>query len=141
MAFDQSTRNRLARFVGEARALLTEEFTRQLQNDYGLDPARGEVTDLAKLTQLDDAGRETARILPRHAGPLPGRPADAQRQGAPGSARPHCARASFYGAQPALCAAYGRGARIVDRIRGQRLPIARLSTLCPVGGNGAGRDG
>lgn len=63
MAFDQSTRNRLARFVGEARTLLTEEFTRQLQNDYGLDPARGEVTDLAKLTQLDDAGRETARIL------------------------------------------------------------------------------
>ena len=63
MAFDQSTRNRLARFVGEARTLLTAEFTRQLQNDYGLDPLRGEVTDLAKLTQLDDAGRATARIL------------------------------------------------------------------------------
>lgn len=63
MAFDQPTRNRLARFVGEARAVLTEEFTRQLQHEYGLDPARGEVTEVAKLTQLDDARRETARIL------------------------------------------------------------------------------
>jgi len=63
MAFDQPTRNRLARFVGEARAVLTEEFTRQLQHEYGLDPARGEVAEVAKLTQLDDARRETARIL------------------------------------------------------------------------------
>ncbi len=63
MAFDQPTRNRLARFVGDARTLLTAEFTRQLQNDYGLDPERGTVTDLAKLTQLDDARRATARIL------------------------------------------------------------------------------
>ena len=30
MAFDQSTRNRLQRFVSDARDLLTEEFTRQL---------------------------------------------------------------------------------------------------------------
>ena len=41
MPFDQTTRNRLARFVGEARTLLTEEFTRQLQHEYGLDPAAG----------------------------------------------------------------------------------------------------
>ncbi|NPD17804.1 hypothetical protein, partial [Alterinioella nitratireducens] len=41
MAFDQSTRNRLQRFVTDARRTLEEEFTRQLQNDYGLDPISG----------------------------------------------------------------------------------------------------
>lgn len=63
MAFDQTTRNRLARFVSDARALLTEEFTRQLQNEYGLDPASGDVTPIDRLTALDDRQRETARIL------------------------------------------------------------------------------
>jgi len=63
MAFDQITRNRLARFVSDARALLTEEFTRQLQNEYGLDPASGDVTAIDRLTALDDRRRETARIL------------------------------------------------------------------------------
>ena len=63
MPFDQPTRNRLARFVGDARTLLSEEFTRQLQHEYGLDPASGDVTDLDKLSHLDDARRETARIL------------------------------------------------------------------------------
>jgi len=64
MAFDQPTRNRLARFVGDARALLTEEFTRQLQREYGVDPASGEVADLdTTLAQLDDARRATARLL------------------------------------------------------------------------------
>jgi hypothetical protein len=63
MAFDQSTRNRLQRFVSEARSLLSDEFTKQLQNDYGLDPVSGEVAALGKLTHLTDAQRETARIL------------------------------------------------------------------------------
>ena len=63
MAFDQSTRNRLARFVSDTRSLLSEEFTRQLQNDYGMDPESGTVTDVEKLTALDDSRRETARIL------------------------------------------------------------------------------
>jgi hypothetical protein len=63
MAFDQSTRNRLNRFVGDARTLLAAEFTRQLQHEYGMAPATGEVTPLEKLTALDDAQRETARIL------------------------------------------------------------------------------
>ncbi len=63
MAFDQSTRNRLQRFVNEARNLLTEEFTRQLQKDYGLDPNTGEVAEIAKLSDLDDSRLETARIL------------------------------------------------------------------------------
>lgn len=50
MAFDQNTRNRLARFVGDARALLTEEFTRQLQRTYGIDPTSGEVTAVERLS-------------------------------------------------------------------------------------------
>ena len=63
MAFDQTTRNRLSKFVTDARSLLNDEFTRQLQHEYGLDPYTGEVTDLAKLGHLDDARRETATLL------------------------------------------------------------------------------
>ena len=63
MAFDQTTRKRLQRFVNEARKLPEEEFTRQLQNDYGLDPGTGTITPLENLRHLNDAQRETARIL------------------------------------------------------------------------------
>ena len=63
MPFDQATRNRLARFVGEARDHLKVEFTRQLQNEFAMDPATGATSELSKLTHLDDARRETARIL------------------------------------------------------------------------------
>lgn len=63
MAFDQPTRNRLQRFVTEARAALEEEFTRQLQNDFGMDPTSGTVAPLASLRHIDDQQRETARIL------------------------------------------------------------------------------
>ena len=63
MAFDQSTRNRLQRFVNEARNLLTEEFTRQLQRDFGMDPKTGEVAEIAKLSDLDDSRLETAKVL------------------------------------------------------------------------------
>jgi hypothetical protein len=63
MAFDQATRNRLQRFVNEARRVLEEEFTRQLQNDYGMDPNAGSVADLSSLRHINDAQRETARIL------------------------------------------------------------------------------
>jgi len=63
MAFDQTTRNRLQHFVNEARKVLKEEFTRQLQNDYGLDPTSGTVTPMDNLRHLNDAQRETARIL------------------------------------------------------------------------------
>lgn len=63
MAFDQPTRNRLQRFVTEARGALEEEFTRQLQNDYGMDPASGTVAPLESLRHIDDQQRETARIL------------------------------------------------------------------------------
>lgn len=63
MAFDQPTRNRLQRFVNDARQVLEEEFTRQLQNDYGLDPNSGAVTVLVSLRHINDAQRESARIL------------------------------------------------------------------------------
>jgi hypothetical protein len=63
MAFDQATRGRLQRFVNDARRVLEEEFTRQLQNDYGLDPGAGTVTELTSLRHINDAQRETARIL------------------------------------------------------------------------------
>ncbi|MFO1432649.1 MAG: SAM-dependent methyltransferase [Candidatus Competibacteraceae bacterium] len=63
MAFDQNTRNRLQRFVTDARTLLLGEFTRQLQQDYGIDPAAGQVVELARLTHLDDSRLETARLL------------------------------------------------------------------------------
>jgi hypothetical protein len=63
MPFDQPTRNRLQAFVAAARTLLTADFTRRLQQDYGLDPASGTVTDLDRLGHLDDARLATARLL------------------------------------------------------------------------------
>jgi hypothetical protein len=63
MAFDDATRGRLQRFVGAARALLTEEFARQLQQDYGLDPSTGDVAPVDSLADHDDRRRETAGIL------------------------------------------------------------------------------
>ena len=63
MAFDQPTRKRLLDFVSDARTLLTEEFTRQMQHEYGLNPTTGEVADLNNLTQLDDGRRQSARML------------------------------------------------------------------------------
>ncbi|MFH2063614.1 MAG: BREX-1 system adenine-specific DNA-methyltransferase PglX [Pseudomonadota bacterium] len=63
MAFDQATRNKLQKFVSDARALLTEEFTRQLQNDYGMDPDTGAVSPIDNLPQLTDAQHQTAKLL------------------------------------------------------------------------------
>ena len=63
MAFDQVTRNRLQRFVTDTRRILEEEFTRQLQNDYGMDPASGNVTPIENLRHINDQQRETARIM------------------------------------------------------------------------------
>lgn len=63
MAFDQRTRNRLQKFVNDARNLLTEEFTRQLQATYGLDPKAGSVAAVDSLTQLDNRQRQTANVL------------------------------------------------------------------------------
>ncbi|WP_345196503.1 BREX-1 system adenine-specific DNA-methyltransferase PglX, partial [Kistimonas scapharcae] len=63
MSFDQSTRNRLQKFVSNARGILGEEFTRQLQATYGLDPKQGTVADIASLTHLDNRQRQTAHLL------------------------------------------------------------------------------
>ena len=63
MAFDQNIRNRLQRFVTDVRRSLEEEFTRQLQNDYGLDPVSGTASPLESLRHINDQQRETARIL------------------------------------------------------------------------------
>lgn len=63
MAFDQSTRNRLQKFVSSARAILSEEFTRQLQAIYGLDPKLGTNAPIKSLTHLDNMERQTAHLL------------------------------------------------------------------------------
>jgi len=63
MAFDQSTRGRLQKLVNSCRGLLSDEFSIQLQQTYGLDPKTGEVTPMARLTQLDDRQRHTAEVL------------------------------------------------------------------------------
>jgi hypothetical protein len=63
MAFDQTTRNRLHRFVSQSRAILMEEFTRQLQAVYGMDPANGTVADVDTLSFLDNEGQQAAVIL------------------------------------------------------------------------------
>jgi hypothetical protein len=62
MAFDTSTRNRLAKFVGEARRLLTDEFIEQLQGLYGIS-ATGSITPIERLGHLDAEGRELAGTL------------------------------------------------------------------------------
>ncbi len=63
MAFDDHTRRLLQNFVASVRSTLTEEFTRQFQNEYGMDPQTGEHSDMDKLPWLDNAKRQTARLL------------------------------------------------------------------------------
>jgi hypothetical protein len=63
MAFDNDTRGKLQKFVTEIRALMAEDFTRQLQQTYGMDPASGEVASIESLKHLDDERLETAQIL------------------------------------------------------------------------------
>ncbi|WP_227011999.1 BREX-1 system adenine-specific DNA-methyltransferase PglX [Duganella sp. FT27W] len=63
MAFDQSTRGRLQKLVDSCRSLLSDEFSIQLQQTYGLDPKTGGVTPMARLTHLDDRQRHTAEVL------------------------------------------------------------------------------
>lgn len=63
MAYDQNTRNRLQRFVSEARNLLSGEFARQFQQKYGLDASSGEVSGLGRLVHLNDREMETAQML------------------------------------------------------------------------------
>jgi len=51
MAFDNETRNRLKQFVGDARKLLAEEFTRQLQNTHGMDPKTGDIAEMSRQSR------------------------------------------------------------------------------------------
>ncbi len=63
MAFDQATRNRLQKFVSDARKLLSEEFIQQLQNTYGLDPLTGNIAELSALPSLSPSEQQTATLL------------------------------------------------------------------------------
>ena len=63
MTYDQNTRNRLQKFVNEARDLLNLEFTRQFQQKYGLDAGSKKINKLKRLVHLDDREMETARML------------------------------------------------------------------------------
>ena len=63
MAFDQSTRNRLQSLVTDARQILEEEFIRQFQNDFGLDPISGTVSPFESLRHITDQQLETSRTL------------------------------------------------------------------------------
>jgi len=63
VAFDQSTRNRLQKLVSDCRKLLSEEFSIQLQQTYGIDPNSGEVASLERLSHLSDRDRQTAQLL------------------------------------------------------------------------------
>lgn len=63
MSFNDATRRLLQNFVSAARGILTEEFTRQFQNDYGIDPQTGEVSKIEDLHQLNDEKKQTPRLL------------------------------------------------------------------------------
>lgn len=63
MAFDDATRGQLQTFVTKARLVLTDEFTKQFQQDFGLDPNSGSVAPLDSLSHLDDQRLATARLL------------------------------------------------------------------------------
>jgi hypothetical protein len=63
MAFENSTRNRLQRLVGECRYLLTAEFDAQLQEFFGIYAGEGRVLPLEKLPALDDDRLRVGRLL------------------------------------------------------------------------------
>jgi hypothetical protein len=62
MAFDSTTRNKLAGMIAEARELLDKEFTGQFQQIYGIQPD-GTIIDIEKLKHLDEQQTDTARLL------------------------------------------------------------------------------
>ena len=62
MAFDKPTRNRLSKFVSDARGVIADEFTEQFQSLYGIS-AKGDIAPLEKLSHLDEAGMATAALL------------------------------------------------------------------------------
>lgn len=63
MAFDQSTRGRLQKFVSNFKEILSEEFERQLQSLYGMDQSAGLIAKVDELSHLDNRQRHTAHLL------------------------------------------------------------------------------
>ena len=62
MAFDNDTRSKLANLVGKCRALLTDEFLRQCQSTFGIQPD-GLMISLEELGRLSDDQLDVARQL------------------------------------------------------------------------------
>ena len=62
MAFDSTTRNKLAKMVATARSLLSKEFTKQLQEICGIQPD-GTIIEMEKLTHLNDEELSIASML------------------------------------------------------------------------------
>ena len=62
MAFDNDTRNKLANLVGKCRALLTDEFLRQCQSTFGIQPD-GLMISLEDLGRLSDDQLDVAHQL------------------------------------------------------------------------------
>ena len=62
MPFDNSTRNRLQRFVSDAKKLLNDEFQSQLQSIYGIQPS-GQITNEYEMHHLDEDQYFTAELL------------------------------------------------------------------------------
>jgi len=62
MAFDSTTRNKLAKMVASARSLLSKEFTEQLQEIYGIQPD-GTIIETEKLSHLNDEELSIASML------------------------------------------------------------------------------
>jgi hypothetical protein len=69
MAFDADTRNKLARMAADARAVLGEEFTAQLQEVYGIQPD-GKITPVSDMRHLDDEQRDAAAVMRERIGHL-----------------------------------------------------------------------
>lgn len=78
MAFDSDTRNKLAKMVADARALLKNEFTQQLQEIYGIQPD-GKISALEKLAHLDDEQRDIAMVLRERVAYISGGISDAKK--------------------------------------------------------------
>lgn len=69
MAFDGDTRNKLARMAADARAVLGEEFTAQLQEVYGIQPD-GKISPVSAMKHLDDEQRDAANVMRERIGHL-----------------------------------------------------------------------
>ena len=141
MAFDQTTRNRLQRLVSDCRRLLSDEFSIQIQEIYGLDPKSGDVTPMERLEHLNDRERQTAQLLRDILDHYTAADADtdANRQ----AAIDRIVREQAFTVLNRLAALrHGGGAGPADRIGRQRLPGQGLSALhARLAGTGLGETG